>query len=33
MAAPPEVVFASMWHAQRKLWTIISGAKERSRSW
>ncbi|HLH17859.1 MAG TPA: hypothetical protein VKX45_11590 [Bryobacteraceae bacterium] len=24
----PRVVFASMWHAQRKPWTIISGAKE-----
>jgi photosystem II stability/assembly factor-like uncharacterized protein len=24
----PEVVFACMWHAQRKPWTIISGAKE-----
>src|SRR5580692_1972055 len=24
----PEVLFASMWHAQRKPWTIISGAKE-----
>lgn len=24
----PNVVFASMWHAQRKPWTIISGARE-----
>src|SRR5580704_10763435 len=24
----PEVVFACLWHAQRKPWTIISGAKE-----
>ena len=24
----PEVVFACMWHAQRKPWTIISGAQE-----
>ena len=24
----PEVVFACMWHAQRKPWTIISGARE-----
>lgn len=24
----PNVVFASMWHAQRKPWTIISGAME-----
>ena len=24
----PDVVFACMWHAQRKPWTIISGAKE-----
>jgi photosystem II stability/assembly factor-like uncharacterized protein len=24
----PQVVFASMWHAQRKPWTIISGAQE-----
>src|SRR4051812_26371852 len=24
----PDVLFASMWHAQRKPWTIISGAKE-----
>ena len=24
----PNVVFASMWHAQRKPWTIISGAHE-----
>src|SRR5579872_1331193 len=24
----PKVVFASMWHAQRKPWTIISGARE-----
>src|SRR5579864_2389558 len=24
----PKVVFASMWHGQRKPWTIISGARE-----
>jgi len=24
----PKVVFATMWHAQRKPWTIISGARE-----
>jgi len=24
----PQVIFASMWHAQRKPWTIISGAQE-----
>ena len=24
----PNVVFASMWHGQRKPWTIVSGAKE-----
>ena len=24
----PQVLFASMWHGQRKPWTIISGAKE-----
>jgi photosystem II stability/assembly factor-like uncharacterized protein len=24
----PEVVFACLWHAQRKPWTIVSGAKE-----
>ena len=24
----PEVVFASMWHGQRKPWTIVSGARE-----
>ena len=24
----PDVVFACMWHAQRKPWTIISGARE-----
>ncbi len=24
----PKVLFASMWHAQRKPWTIISGARE-----
>jgi photosystem II stability/assembly factor-like uncharacterized protein len=24
----PKVIFAAMWHAQRKPWTIISGAKE-----
>jgi photosystem II stability/assembly factor-like uncharacterized protein len=24
----PEVIFACMWHAQRKPWTIISGARE-----
>ena len=24
----PNVIFASMWHAQRKPWTIISGAQE-----
>ncbi len=26
--AHPDVVFASMWHGERKPWTIISGAKE-----
>jgi photosystem II stability/assembly factor-like uncharacterized protein len=24
----PDVIFASLWHAQRKPWTIISGARE-----
>src|SRR5438094_733788 len=24
----PTVIFASMWHGQRKPWTIISGARE-----
>ena len=24
----PDVVFASMWHGQRKPWTIVSGARE-----
>jgi photosystem II stability/assembly factor-like uncharacterized protein len=24
----PRVIFASMWHGQRKPWTIVSGAKE-----
>jgi photosystem II stability/assembly factor-like uncharacterized protein len=24
----PQVLFASMWHGQRKPWTIVSGAKE-----